>query len=543
MQAVMQPFESLPRPSWPPTERDWSIYKPLITDLYISKDEKLEIIREFLETRYGFKARSTSNVLVFPSVILTLCSPRMYKARLTRWKLKKYSSARDKESAAKLLETYRQRGIEAYEISESKIDIPLHAIRRHCRQKGIFDEVCSTLPWSRPKRLAKAAQENHPKIAGNSGADAPYSQCQALVTTSHQHLSLETDLDVVQHILTLTSEYFEAHFGRDGSEEQLELARRPASIFSPNTSKVRTHASVFWSSIICGLDSLLASNPTRAWQAFHRGCSLVGSVLREQRRGLLKLIYLLFSDDRWQHFTDLRIAILKYFADMSAITLGKSHQLSVIIRLCKDPVVFYNSGQRIHEVLAAIFRDYARRTAARRGELLLNDREKIEYAIAKQEAQAIVSASETSLGPFMTETRKALQRLAQNHIDHGNYTDGQTIFLDVIRRGRIELGGDYLDEPSIFSHQNLACLSDMQGDLERAEAHWRLAFEGAVLQLGVDHYETQYCRHHLDSVQLRRGLLDHKICVHDFLVTCALQRRPSMSASPPALTFRTSSGK
>ena len=474
----------------------------------------------------------------------------MYKARLTRWKLKKYFSARDKESAAKLLETYRQRGIEASEISESKIDIPLYAIRRHCRQKGIFDEVCSTLPWNRPKRLAKAAQEDHPKIAGNSGADAPYSssanmsQFQALVTTPHQHLSLETDLDVVQHVLTLTSQYFDAHFGRYGSDEQLELARRPASIFSPNVSKVRTHASILWRSIICGLDSLLASNPTQAWQAFRRGCSLVEGVLREQRRGLLKLIYLLFSDDRWQHFTDLRIAILKYFADMSAITLGKSHQLSVIIRLCKDPVVLCNSGHRIHEVLAAIFREYARRTAARTSELRLSDREEIEYVVAKREAEAIFSHSETSQGRFGKETRKALQRLAHIHISHGNYTAGQTIFLDVIERGRVERGDDYLDEPSIFSHQNLACLSDMQGDLERAEAHWILAFHGAVHQLGLDHYETQYCRHNLDCVRLRRGSIDPKICIHDFLMTCALQRRPSMSASPPNLTkIRTSSAK
>jgi hypothetical protein len=280
-QAVMQPLESLPRPSWPPTEKDWDIYKPLITDLYIGKDEKLEIIREFLQTRYGFKARFVRDILVFLSEILTLCSPRMYKARFKRWKLNKYSSARDKESAAKLLDTYRQRGIEASEFSESKIAISLHAIRRHCRQKGIFDEVCSTLPWNRPKRLAKAARENHPKIAGNSGGDAPYSasptmsQCQALVITPHQQLSLETDLDVVQHVLTLTSQYFDAHFGRYGSDEQLELARRSASIFSPNISKVRTHASVLCRSIICGLDSLLASNPTRAWQAFRRGCSLV----------------------------------------------------------------------------------------------------------------------------------------------------------------------------------------------------------------------------------------------------------------------------
>ena len=66
MQAVTQPFSSLPRPSWPPTEKDWDIYRPLITDLYIGKNEKLEIIREILETRYGFKARSISNVLVFP---------------------------------------------------------------------------------------------------------------------------------------------------------------------------------------------------------------------------------------------------------------------------------------------------------------------------------------------------------------------------------------------------------------------------------------------------------------------------------------------
>ena len=463
----------------------------------------------------------------------------MYKARLKRWRLKKYSSAREKESAAKLLDTYRQRGIQASEILENQIDVPLYAIRRHCRQKGIFDEVCRSLPWNRSTKLATAAREDHLKIPGKPGTDvqcstsATVSRYQALVTTSHQQLSLGTNLDVVQHILTLTSHYFQAHFGRDGSEEQLKLARRPASIFSPEISKVRTHASLFWRAIICGLDSLLASNTSQAWQYLRRGCSMVKSVLREQRRGLLKLIYLLFSDDRWQHFTDLRVAVFKFFAKMSAITLGKSHQLSVIIRLCEDPVVFCNSAQRMHEVLAAIFRDYARRSAAQTSEVPLSDRERIDYAVAEREAQTTVSEREASKGYCGKETRKALQRLAHIHISHGNYTDGQTIFLDVIKRGRIELGSDCLDEPSIFSHQNLACLSDMQGDLERAEAHWKPAFIGATLQLGIDHYETQYCRQNMDCVRLRRGVIDPKHCVHDFLVTCSLQRRPSMSASPP----------
>ena len=53
----------------------------------------------------------------------------MYKARLKKWRLKKYSSAREKESAAKLLDTYRQRGIQASEILENQIDVPLYAIR------------------------------------------------------------------------------------------------------------------------------------------------------------------------------------------------------------------------------------------------------------------------------------------------------------------------------------------------------------------------------------------------------------------------------
>lgn len=145
----------------------------------------------------------------------------------------------------------------------------------------------------------------------------------------------------------------------------------------------------------------------------------------------------------------------------------------------------------------------------------------------------MVLASEASHGPQGDETRFALRWLAHIYIDQGRYEDAEAIFLNVIERAPTMSSPNPVDESNIFGFQNLACLSDLADDLEHAERQWELAFDGAKVLFGVGHCETQYCRHDLDCVRLRRGLIDPTTNVHYFLRTCALRPHPSLSAAPP----------
>jgi hypothetical protein len=464
----------------------------------------------------------------------------MYKTHFKRWKLRKYSSACEKDAVAEIHDLYRRKGLEAPDISLDGLPVQLHLVRRRCRQNKVFDEVCESLPWQRKVnqdniRLNSSsdftATCNHRLPSAADISDIPR-QCSSPRLQFQTFLT--TEWDPVEHILILATRYFEWHFN---GETPLELAKRPSTLISPQLSNIATHASSFWKSVVSGLDLLIAGQPCRAFQAFDQGCALAENVLREQRRGLLKLVYLLFSDERWQGFPEICIKILEFFSKMSTKVLGELHPLSVIARLCRDPAILQMSNQRIHELLVTIFRRYAQQGATTTEQLRRAHRDapgtdEVDDE-TEREAKMIVLATEASHGPQGDETRFALRWLAHIYIDQGRYEDAEAVFLDVVERAHTTSGPNPVDESNIFCFQNLACLSDLAGDLERAETQWELAFDGAKVLFGMGHYETRYCRHNLDCVRLRRGLIAPTTNVHDFLTTCALRRRPSLSAAAP----------
>jgi hypothetical protein len=45
-----------PVPEYPPSQKDWESYRGIFTQLYQVEEKPLKVVKELLETQYGFKA-------------------------------------------------------------------------------------------------------------------------------------------------------------------------------------------------------------------------------------------------------------------------------------------------------------------------------------------------------------------------------------------------------------------------------------------------------------------------------------------------------
>lgn len=43
-------------PEYPPSQKDWESYRGIFTQLYQIEEKPLKVVKELLETQYGFKA-------------------------------------------------------------------------------------------------------------------------------------------------------------------------------------------------------------------------------------------------------------------------------------------------------------------------------------------------------------------------------------------------------------------------------------------------------------------------------------------------------
>jgi tetratricopeptide (TPR) repeat protein len=220
------------------------------------------------------------------------------------------------------------------------------------------------------------------------------------------------------------------------------------------------------------------------------------------------LIYLLFSDERWQSFSDLRDILFQYLIGMATQLLGRAHPLTAIIRLCSDAEIFRGSSHVILKVILDISRKHLDKDTPEIGQLRRAQCDILRmhraYDAAEVEAKVLVSENENQLGPNNDETIRALRRLAHIYVHQQKYYFAEAIYNEVLRRSRIERDDDFPSESCIFAYQNLAGIYSKRGDLALAAEYWRLAHDVAVYQFGIEHYESCYCKKKLDDVLSRQ---------------------------------------
>ncbi|KAI1854882.1 hypothetical protein JX265_002521 [Neoarthrinium moseri] len=88
-------------PRFPAGEHEWEALRPVIEELYVTRNLPLRGVVHHIRTEYGFKARH---------VMRTPAFERMYKTRLTRWGMRKSSEAKAVQSTRLGRQVARQIG-------------------------------------------------------------------------------------------------------------------------------------------------------------------------------------------------------------------------------------------------------------------------------------------------------------------------------------------------------------------------------------------------------------------------------------------------
>ncbi|EXJ72701.1 uncharacterized protein A1O5_03848 [Cladophialophora psammophila CBS 110553] len=123
---VSQPWKGVgPRP------QQWANIKDIFTQLYISENRKLKDVRTILCKKHGFNA-----------------SEKMFKRRITEWKIHKNYKAKDKEFLAKRVKAYVDAGHDIQSISFRGRPLKLDRVKRHCRSDKRFTQLWEQLSQS-----------------------------------------------------------------------------------------------------------------------------------------------------------------------------------------------------------------------------------------------------------------------------------------------------------------------------------------------------------------------------------------------------------
>jgi Clr5 domain len=100
-----------------PTSKDWSEYRTTITRLYKTEDRKLAEVIRIMKAQYGFTA-----------------TIKMYKTKLTEWKVRKNMSWKERDTASRVLEIMQDAGSGAVKVVVGDRERNPQVFRRHIRQ-------------------------------------------------------------------------------------------------------------------------------------------------------------------------------------------------------------------------------------------------------------------------------------------------------------------------------------------------------------------------------------------------------------------------
>lgn len=483
-------------------------------------------------------------------------SNKMYKTRFKRWKLKKYVSACDKEAVAQLLDVYRRKGLEPPVVELDGKRVPFHIVRRYCRRNRIFNETCNLLPYIPDSATSQIDDSEEPaELWAPPSADGDNDSLMNLSRSplSMNNLSLTSELDQTQLILTLTSQYFHRHFsGHDISSDHLTRSSSYASRsnVAHHTDPVDYYRQIhrgaisvpvksFFDQIGQALDLMVADEQQRAWQAVHEACDMVKAAFYDQHRSLLKIIYRTFSDARWVNcrFAGLRSCVFRHVASMSGKVLGPQHLLSKILRLCQNPTVFRYSSYQVFNVISDASTPYVGAygpeiSGLRRAHcetLMMNS----EYDTAETETRKHIAELESRIGPNHYDTRRTLLRLAQIYVQQQLYEPALVVYFDEIQRARVELGDAFPDESCLVTYHKIAYVFNECGDIVSAEKYWRLAHEKPV-SLWHCPSTTRHFGHHLkDMLSLQANLKRKGLILKCVTRPIAERQWPGTISQPP----------
>ncbi|KIX96356.1 uncharacterized protein Z520_08134 [Fonsecaea multimorphosa CBS 102226] len=326
-----------------PTPQQWIDIKDVFSQLYIAENRKLKDVRTILRKKYGFNA-----------------SEKMFKRRITEWKIHKNYKAKDKELLAKRVKEYVDAGHDIQSISFRGRPLKLDRVKRHYRSDKRFTQLWEQLSQS-PESVSvgdMTIKDESPSIVPNRSRTLPNSSTPPTDSDSIMQDSNgsdvgsmtinvlpPTDLYNMQCSLFHTREAVQWQFTAFNRLKMNELQHRfPNSIPEEVKAGQTDQVSAFWLGLYHGFDYLQTGRSSEAWKNFDVCSSMVQPLLHSAPVQLLSCLLVHFATP-WLGMAALEQHLLSFVSSMAANTFGKDHPYVKALRM----MVAADSRNRIVE--------------------------------------------------------------------------------------------------------------------------------------------------------------------------------------------------
>jgi Tetratricopeptide repeat len=284
---------------------------------------------------------------------------------------------------------------------------------------------------------------------------------------SSNRLQLDANVEaVVAHMHRYAMLHLQMHVTPPTSATFLDLQRRTAS--APDE--------ILWQKLHKGLALLEQGARESAFAALDAACQLVKEVLRSQPRLLFRGVFMVFGTSRWQSFPQVWRHLLKFFAAMALMVLGRHHPaFHVFVALHKGDTLSSSSELSLRCLLSTM-----QNAVGPIHPEILRTKRNLSIVLRRQEdvdesediMRETIATCEAQLGLVHVETLRCLRRLASLYMHHGKSINAEDLLVEVlVRAGR----PDHVSGPLrtndtdtfVYAERDLAIIAMQQGDMEK----------------------------------------------------------------------------
>ncbi|KPI40731.1 uncharacterized protein AB675_10756 [Cyphellophora attinorum] len=463
----------------PPTQEDWDRIQPIFTELYIDQGRRLKDVQRILLSRHNFHA-----------------TPKMYKSRITKWKLKKYVKSADKENIVRAIQDHHIDEESFHRIKFNGRPARLDLVRRYCKKTGAHPDLANALPTKALEApLRRASTQINTNVSTSDDTETPpstmltpspiiyYRDRSASFTPADLTPTRTVASDPAESVAWHVQQYMEwqlAPIPSDIDQRQQELLFDAAAAFqTTQTSDSAIHSISYFELLLTALDHFDV-DPAYAWTLISQACDMARVVVQEQHRGLLRLLIVTFTDDRWSQHSNLRRHVLDHLAEMAATVLGEDHELASILRSLKSEQILESAAIPILKVSVDVL---TRQKPALDEEVCeakraLMDllRRRGDFIDATLMAREMCAEAQGAYGKYHEACRQAIRRLGDTYVDQGDLEHAREAYREVLSNAMnspvsspsssSSSSSFQIDEATIFSLQALCQVDKCRGALD-----------------------------------------------------------------------------
>ena len=458
-----------------PTQQQWIDIKNLFTQLYIGQNRKLKEVRAILSKNHGFNA-----------------SEKMFKRRITEWKIHKNYKAKDKELLAKHVRACVDAGHDVRKVSFRGRPVKLDRVKRHYRTDERFTQLWEQLSES-PEAVSAngiSVKQESPSSLSNSWSSrsvpnsnsSPQCSKTSVGESSNLHLTGLTvnvrpssDFYSIEVALFHTREAVQWQFTAFTPLKSKELQARFSDMIPEEVRTGQTdQVSAFWLGLYRGFDYFHTGRADESWSIFDTCCNQVQPLMHSAPLQLLSCLLVHFATS-WEGMAALEQQLLGYISSMARSTFGEYHPLAKAF----DMLSAANIRQYVIEsMIQMVVEGYKARRKSSNSSLfalrvdqidLLRKRKNFQHAYYL--CQQLIKDSR-SMRP--KRYRSALATLGRLYADQNEEFAVEGVAHRLLQHETLDSGSPNSGS-AVWACDQLATLCMSRGDFVRAEGYLRRA--------------------------------------------------------------------